>query len=48
MKRVLAIVRSHKLDEVTGALGLIGIKGVTITEAYGGGQRQHTYNYRKM
>jgi nitrogen regulatory protein PII len=33
MKKVEAIVRPHKLDEIKDALGEIGVKGMTVGEA---------------
>lgn len=35
MKKVEAIVRPHKLDEIKDALGEIGVKGMTVGEAAG-------------
>ncbi len=47
MKRVEAIIRPHKVDDVREALLEIGIKGMTITEVKGfGRQKGHTEVYR--
>jgi nitrogen regulatory protein PII len=47
MKRVEAIIRPHKVDDVREALLAIGIKGMTITEVKGfGRQKGHTEVYR--
>ncbi len=47
MKLITAIVRTHKLDEVRGAVGDLGVSGVTVTEVRGfGRQRGHTEVYR--
>jgi len=35
MKKVEALVRPHKLDEIKDALGEIGVKGMTVGEAAG-------------
>jgi nitrogen regulatory protein P-II 1 len=44
MKRIEAIMRPSKLDEVKGALSELGIKGMTVTEVKGfgrtGGRRE--------
>ncbi len=47
MKKVEAIIKPFKLDEVKEALHEIGIKGITVTEAKGfGRQKGHTELYR--
>jgi nitrogen regulatory protein P-II 1 len=47
MKKVEAIIKPFKLDEVKDALHEIGIKGLTVTEAKGfGRQKGHTELYR--
>ena len=47
MKRITAIIKPFKLDEVRDALQEIDISGVTVTEAKGfGRQKGHTELYR--
>ena len=47
MKKIEAIVKPHKLDDVKEGLNEIGIKGMTITEVKGyGRQKGHTEIYR--
>ncbi|MDP2302595.1 MAG: P-II family nitrogen regulator [Ignavibacteria bacterium] len=47
MKKVEAIIRPFKLDEVKEALIELGAKGMTITEVRGyGRQKGHTETYR--
>ncbi len=47
MKKVEAIIRPFKLDEVRQALGELGVRGMTITEVKGyGRQKGHTETYR--
>lgn len=47
MKKIEAIVRHHKLEEVKDALSSAGITGMTITEVRGfGRQKGHTEVYR--
>jgi nitrogen regulatory protein P-II 1 len=47
MKKVEAIIKPFKLDDVKEALHEIGIKGLTVTEAKGfGRQKGHTELYR--
>ena len=47
MKKVEAIIKPFKLDEVKNALSLIGIQGLTVYEAKGfGRQKGHTELYR--
>ena len=47
MKKIEAIIKPFKLDEVKEALHEVGIKGITVTEAKGfGRQKGHTEVYR--
>ncbi|MGD1086077.1 MAG: P-II family nitrogen regulator [Verrucomicrobiota bacterium] len=47
MKKIEAIIKPFKLDEVKDALGEIGIEGMTVSEVKGfGRQRGHTEIYR--
>lgn len=47
MKKIEAIIKPFKLDEVKEALQEIGFKGITVTEAKGfGRQKGHTELYR--
>ena len=47
MKKVEAIIKPFKLDEVKDALQAIGVKGLTVTEVKGfGRQRGHTEVFR--
>jgi len=47
MKKIEAIVRHHKLEEVKDALSSAGVTGMTITEVRGfGRQKGHTEVYR--
>lgn len=47
MKKVEAIIKPFKLDDVKDALQEVGIQGITVTEAKGfGRQRGHTELYR--
>jgi nitrogen regulatory protein P-II 1 len=47
MKKIEAIIKPFKLDEVKDALHELGIKGMTVTEAKGfGRQKGHTELYR--
>jgi len=47
MKKVEAVIRHFKLDEVKQALTACGITGMTVTEVRGfGRQRGHTETYR--
>ena len=47
MKKIEAIIKPFKLDEVKDALHEIGLKGLTVTEAKGfGRQKGHTELYR--
>ncbi|HBV95464.1 MAG: hypothetical protein JL50_02325 [Peptococcaceae bacterium BICA1-7] len=47
MKKIEAIVRPHKLDEVKEALNSMGVYGMTVTQVFGcGKQRGLTGVYR--
>jgi nitrogen regulatory protein PII len=47
MKKIEAIVKPFKLEEVKDALGEVGVEGMTITEVKGfGRQKGHTEIYR--
>jgi len=47
MKKIEAIIKPFKLDEVKDALNQIGLKGITVLEAKGfGRQKGHTELYR--
>jgi nitrogen regulatory protein P-II 1 len=47
MKKIEAVIKPFKLDEVKDALQEIGIQGITVTEAKGfGRQKGHTELYR--
>lgn len=47
MKKVEAIIRHFKLEDVKNALGELGVQGMTITEVRGfGRQKGHTEMYR--
>jgi nitrogen regulatory protein P-II 1 len=47
MKKIEAIIKPHKLDEVQEALRNNGVNGMTVTEVKGfGRQRGHTEIYR--
>lgn len=47
MKKLEAIIKPFKLDEVKEALQEIGLQGITVTEAKGfGRQKGHTELYR--
>jgi nitrogen regulatory protein PII len=47
MKKVEAIIKPFKLEEVKDALGEIGIEGMTVSEVKGfGRQKGHTEIYR--
>jgi nitrogen regulatory protein PII len=47
MKKVEAIIKPFKLEEVKDALGDVGIEGMTVTEVKGfGRQKGHTEIYR--
>ena len=47
MKKIEAIVKPFKLDEVKEALHEVGLQGITVTEAKGfGRQKGHTELYR--
>jgi nitrogen regulatory protein P-II 1 len=47
MKKIEAVIKPFKLDEVKDALGEIGVAGMTVTEVKGfGRQKGHTETYR--
>lgn len=47
MKKIEAIIKPFKLDDVTDALQEAGVSGITVTEAKGfGRQKGHTELYR--
>lgn len=47
MKKIEAIIRHFKLDEIKTALTEVGVEGMTITEVKGyGRQKGHTEMYR--
>ena len=47
MKKIEAIIKPFKLEEVKDALGELGVEGMTVTEVKGfGRQKGHTEIYR--
>ena len=47
MKKIDAVIKPFKLDEVKDALHEVGVSGITVTEAKGfGRQKGHTELYR--
>ncbi len=49
MKKIEAIIKPFKLDEVKEALQEVGLQGITVTEAKGfGRQKGHTELYRGL
>ncbi len=47
MKKIEAIIKPFKLDDVKDALGEVGLQGITVLEARGfGRQKGHTELYR--
>jgi nitrogen regulatory protein PII len=47
MKRIDAIIKPFKLDEVKDRLAAVGVQGITVTEVKGfGRQKGHTELYR--
>ncbi len=47
MKKIEAIIKPFKLDDVRDALGEIGVTGMTVSEVKGfGRQKGHVENYR--
>lgn len=47
MKKIEAIIKPFKLEEVKDALGDVGVEGMTVTEVKGfGRQKGHTEIYR--
>jgi len=49
MKKIEAIIKPFKLDEVKNALTKIGVQGMTVTEVKGfGRQKGHTEVYGEL
>ena len=47
MKKVEAVIKPFKLDEVKNALSQVGVQGLTVTEVRGfGRQKGHKEQYR--
>jgi nitrogen regulatory protein PII len=47
MKKIEAIIKPHKLDDVKAALNELGVQGMTVTDVRGfGRQKGHTEIYR--
>ncbi|HZE99469.1 MAG TPA: P-II family nitrogen regulator [Planctomycetota bacterium] len=47
MKKVEAVIKPFKLDEVKNALSLVGVQGLTVSEVRGfGRQKGHKEHYR--
>jgi len=47
VKKIEAIIKPHKLDDVKEALGALGVAGMTVTDVRGyGRQKGHTEIYR--
>ena len=47
MKKIEAVVKPHKLDDVKDALAEVGVMGMTVIDAKGfGRQKGHTELYR--
>src|SRR3954453_13224279 len=47
MKQITAVLKPFKLDDVKGALEVLGVQGLTVSEVQGfGRQRGHTEVYR--
>jgi len=47
MKKIEAVIKPFKLEEVKNALSKIGVQGMTVTEVKGfGRQKGHTESYR--
>ena len=47
MKKIEAIIKPHKLEDVKDALSEVGVQGMTVTEVKGfGRQKGHTEIYR--
>ena len=47
MKKVEAIIKPHKLDDVKSALTQVGVQGMTVSEVRGfGRQKGHKEQYR--
>jgi nitrogen regulatory protein P-II 1 len=47
MKKIEAIIKPHKLDDVKEAINALGVQGMTVTDVRGyGRQKGHTEIYR--
>ena len=47
MKKIEAIIKPHKLDDVKEAMNALGVQGMTVTDVRGyGRQKGHTEIYR--
>lgn len=47
MKKIEAVIKPFRLEEVKGALAAVGVEGMTVTEVKGfGRQKGHTELYR--
>ena len=47
MKKIEAIIKPHKLDEVKEAINAVGVQGMTVSDVRGyGRQKGHTEIYR--
>ena len=47
MKKIEAIIKPHKLDEVKEAVSALGVAGMTVSDVHGyGRQKGHTEIYR--
>lgn len=47
MKKIEAVIRHHKLDDVKASLSEAGVTGITVTEVRGfGRQKGHVESYR--
>ena len=47
MKKIEAVIKPHKLDDVKSALTQVGVQGMTVSEARGfGRQKGHKEQYR--
>ncbi len=45
MKKIEAIIKPFKLDEVKEALQEVGLQGITVTEAKGFGRQRDTQSF---
>ena len=49
MKLITAVIKPHQVEEVKEALALLGVQGMTVTEAQGfGRQGGHTETYLSL